>query len=295
MPNHKPFVLCSDEAAPTGEITTAQKLDVFAQPDVMVELLLSTRPRRSDQELPLAESRIEEELAWICSIENDNASLIEQCSRGLRLAYHAGYLFKNSDERASQRESLVDALVGVFTSVTPTTTLERILVTCEIPLLVLGLQVGSSQRHANWQTIIDNLSSICEENFDGEGMLASSDLCDFAEVLASMARMIQLADLVTPGTPLPKCILNQFQWAVRQQLVICMGNGRPIGGKSSRLTDEFVTLLLKLGGDPSDIRLAHHLGFLSESATGFTVELAVKAKRPKASFHSEWAQVAILR
>jgi hypothetical protein len=189
----------------------------------------------------------------------------------------------------------MDTLVGVMTSVTPTTTLQRMLMTCEIPLLVLSLQVGSSQRHVNRQTIVDKLSSICEEKFDGEGMLASSDLCDFAEILGSMARMIQLAEMVTPGTPLPKCILNQFQWGVRQLLVICMVNGQPIFGKSSRLTDEFVTLLLKLGGDPSDIRLAHHLGFLSESASGFTSELAKRARRPKASFHSEWAQVAILR
>ena len=295
MPIQKPFLQDPEEADRTVETANTHEVDIFTRPDEMVDLLLATQPYGLDHELRLVGSCIDEELAWICSIENGNASATEQCRRGLRLAYHAGYLFKNSDGRASQREDLMDALVDVITSDTPTTTLQRLLMTCELPLLVLGLQVGGSQRHANWQTIVNRLSSFCEENFDGEGMLASSDLCDFAEVLASMARMIQLTEMVTPGTPLPTCFLNQFQWAVRQLLVICMGNGRPFGGKSSRLTDEFVTLLLKLGGDPSDIRLAHHLGFLSKSAPDFTVELAEKASRPKASFHSEWAQVSILR
>ncbi len=294
MANQKPFVLIPDEAVPAGETASAPECDVFACPEEMVMLLLAAQPYRLDAELRLKEARIEKEFTWICSIATANAS-VDQCVRGLRLAYHAGHLFKNSDESSSQRGKLIDALVGVITSVTPTTTLQRILITCEIPLLVFGLQVGTSQSEVNRQTIVDKLTAICSEDFDGEGMLASSDLGELAEVLASMARMIQFVEMVTPGTSLPQCILNQFQWGVRQLLVICTSGGRPIGGKSSRLNDEFVTLLLKLGGDPSDVRLAHHLGFLSDSSSGFITELAVKSKRPKASFHSEWAQVAILR
>ena len=293
MANQKPIMLIPDEAVPAGETAPAPECDVFARPDEMVELLLAAQPYRLDAELRLTEACIEKELTWICSIRTGNAS-VEQCVRGLRLAYHAGHLFKNTGESSSQRGKLMHALICVITSVTPTTTLQRILITCEIPLLVLGLQVGTSRCEASRQTIVDKLTVICEEDFDGEGMLASSDLCELAEVLASIARMIQLVEIVTQ-TSLPQCILNQFQWAVRQLLVICTSDGRPIGGKSRRLNDEFVTLLLKLGGDPSDVRLAHHLGFRSDSVSGFTAELAVKAERPKASFHSEWAQVAILR
>jgi hypothetical protein len=296
MPNQKPLALIPVKTDRSTETATPQGFDVFARPDEMVELLLVTQPYRSDKMARLKESCLEEELTWICRIENGNDSAPEQCLRGLRLAYHAGHLFKNSNERSTQRrEKLIAGLVGVVTSVTPTTTLQRILVTCEIPLLVLGLQAGSFDCPANWQVIIEKLTLICDENFDGEGMLASSDICDFAEILASIARMIQLTGMVIPGTPLPNCILNQFQWAVRQLLVICTGDGRPMGGKSSRLNDEFVTLLLKLGGDPTDVRLANHLGFRSESTPGFTADLAVKAKRPNPSFHSNWAQVAILR
>ena len=294
MENQKPFVLIPDEAVPAGKTASAPECDVFTRPEEMVELLLAAQPYGLDAELRLKEAHIKKEFTWICSIATANAS-VDQCVRGLRLAYHAGHLFNNSDESSSQREKLTNALIGVVTSVTPTTTLQRILITCEIPLLVFGLQVGNLQSESNRQSIVDKLAAICSEDFDGEGMLASADLCELAEVLASMARMIQFVGMLTPGTSLPQCILDQFRWGVRQLLVICTSDGRPIGGKSSRLNDKFVTLLLKLGGDPSDVRLAHHLGFLSDSASGFITELALKAKRPKASFHSEWAQVAILR
>ncbi|MDC0574310.1 hypothetical protein OAO39_00105 [Pirellulaceae bacterium] len=287
-------MLIPDEAVPAGETAVAPECDVFSRPDELVELLLAAQPYCLDAELRLTEACIEKELTWICSIRTGSAS-IEQCVRGLRLAYHAGHLFKNNGESSSQRGKLINALVGIATSVTPTTTLQRILITCEIPLLVFGLQVGTSQLESNRQSIVDELAAICSEDFDGEGMLASANLCELAEVLASMARMIQFVGMLTPGTSLPQCILDQFRWGVRQLLVICMSDGRPIGGKFSRLNDRFVTFLLQLCGDPSDVRLAHHLGFLSDSASGFITELAVKAKLPKASFHSEWAQVAILR
>lgn len=287
MPNQKPFVLIPDAVATTHDC------DVFARPDKLVQMFIATQPYRRDTEFRLKEPRIEEELTWICGIRNDDISPVH-CIRGLRLAYHAGYLLKNADNPSRMRQKIRDALVSVVATAAVTTTKHRILIDCELPLLVLGLQNAGTTCDADWQTIVDKLSLICDRNFDGEGMLASSDLCDFAEVIASIARIIQLAAMVIPRSSLPKRILDQFQWAVRQLLVICTSDGRPFGD-SSRLDDEFVTLLLKLGGDPSDVRLAHHLGFLEDSASRFTSELASKANRPKCSFHSEWAQIAVLR
>ena len=298
MPRQKPLVLNPAELnrASVHSETTSQETDMFARPDEMVELLLATQPYSSDQWCRLSQSCIEEELAWFCSSKDGDTSASEHCWRALRLAYHAGYLLKTQDEQSIQRqENLLDALEGLCNSVTPTTSLQRVLLSCEIPLLVLGLQVETSRRLTDWHTIVKRLASICDEDFDGEGMLASSDLGDFAEVLASIARIIQLAGMGALGPPLPKGILNQFQWAVRQLLVICTADGHPFGAQSRQLSDDLVALLLKLGGDPSDVRLAHHLGFLSDSDRGFTADLAVRTKRPKASFHSEWAQVAVLR
>ena len=298
MPSQKPFAIITDDhnRARGHAETATQCTDMLSRPDEMVELLIKTQPYRSDQKFRLDESCMEDEFAWLCSFRIDNESTSKHFNRALRLAYHAGYLIKNRDEHSNQRqEDLLDALHGICDSFTPTTSLQRVLVSCEIPLLVLGLQVGTSRCLVNQQTIVDRLTSICNEEFDGEGMLASSDLCDFAEVLASLARIIQLAAMVNGGLPLPKSIFNQFQWAVRQLLVICTADGRPFGGKFDQLSGDFIALLLKLGGDPSDVRLAHHLGFLADFAEQFAAELSVKTKRPKSSFHSEWAQVAILR
>ncbi len=298
MPSQKPISIINDQhnRARDHAETAMQGTDMFLRPDKMVELLLKTQPYRTDQQSRLNESRIEAEFAWLCSFTSDNKSTSEHLRRALRLVYHAGYLLLNRDEHSNQRqENLLDALHGICDYSTPMTSLQRIIVSCEIPLLVLALQVGNSRCLANRQTIFDRLSSICNEEFDGEGMLASSDVCDFAEVLASMARIIQLAAIVTVGPPLPKSFLNQFQWAVRQMLVICTADGRPFRGKSDELSDDFIALLLKLGGDPSDVHLAHHMGFLSNFAEEFAADLSVETKRPKSSYHSEWAQVAILR
>ena len=160
MENQKPFELIADEAVPAGKTASPPECDVFARAEETVELLLAAQPYRLDAELRLKEARIEKEFAWICSIGTANASA-DQCVRGLRLAYHAGHLFKNSDESSSQRGKLINALVGVVTSTTPTTTLQRILITCEIPLLVFGLQVGTSQSESNRQSIVDKLAAIC--------------------------------------------------------------------------------------------------------------------------------------
>ncbi|MBT4692272.1 MAG: hypothetical protein HOB73_02900 [Planctomycetaceae bacterium] len=199
------------------------------------------------------------------------------------------------DQAIPHEKKLLDALVRVCNSVVPTSTLQRLLISCEIPMLLLGFRAENSPRVAPWETIIDRLGSICDEAFDGEGMMASSELSDFAEVLASLARMIQLANLVNPGVRLPNGILHQFQWAVRQLLLIYFADGLLLGGQPRQLGDDLIAVLLKLGGDPSDVRLARHLGLLWDSEGAFAAELAIGAKRPQASFHSEWAQVAVLR
>jgi hypothetical protein len=298
MPSQKPSVLNRDRENPVNGDTSilSQGMELFTRPEKMVELLLKTQPYHCDQDIRLSENRLAEELAWLVSWDDDGKSESEHLRRALRLAYHAGYLLKNHDEQSNQQyEKLLDALRGLCNCFAPTTSLQRVVVLCEIPLLALGLQVGSQCHFADRQAIYDRLSSICNDDFDGEGMLASSDLCDFAEVLASLARIIQIVRSVTAVPPLPEAVLNQFQWAVRQLLVICSGNGVPFGGKDIPLSGELVALLLKLGGDPSDVRLAQHLGLLSEPGHEFTASLVAKTKRPKSSFHSEWAQVAILR
>jgi hypothetical protein len=269
---------------------------MFARPEEMVELLWKTQPYNSDNEIRLNESRFAEELTWFFSLKNDVAAPTEDFGRVLRITYHAGYLLKNPTEQNKRScVALLDCLDAFINSFRPTTTLQRVLVLCEIPLLRQVLQNDASCRFADWQAIVDNLCSIWSNDFDGEGMLASSDLDDFAEVLGSMARIIHLSDAVTADTPIPETILNEFQWAVRQLLLICMGDGRIFGGKGGQLNVELVAMLLKLGGDPSDVRLADHLGLLSNPVTEFGTSLAVQAKRPPSTFHSEWAQVAILR
>ena len=166
MPNQNPFLLVPGEANRTGENTSAQQSDMFMGSDKMVELLLATQPYDLDPEVRPVASSIEEELAWIHSLENGTAVSTEQCRRGIRLAYYAGHLFKNSDQNVCDQDDLMGELVGVITSTTPTTTLQRILITCEMPLLALGLQPGRSHRHAEMQRIINKLSSICEEKFE---------------------------------------------------------------------------------------------------------------------------------
>jgi hypothetical protein len=298
MLSPKPSVIAKDQSSrESGDISTVSPgLDMFARPEVMVELLRETQPYRSEKEIRLSDSRITEELAWILSVEKDDKVDFGHFGRALRLAYHAGFILNNRNGQPNHRqENLLEALQGLGNSFTPTTLLQRLLASCEMPLLLLGLEVQTSRRLAEWPAIVDSLTSIYNGDFDGEGMLASSDLGDFSEVMASMARIMQLAGTVTTGPRLPESVLNQFQWSVRQVLVICAGDGRPFGGDGNRLNGDLVAMLLKLGGDPSDVRLAQHLGLLSDRIEDFTEMLAVEAKRPRSSFHSEWAQVAILR
>ena len=298
MPIQKQFALLVDSHSRAGgdASVVSQDVEMFAIPEKMVELLLETQTYQSEKEIWLDEKRIAEELVWLCSLENGNKPDSEQFLRALRLVYYAGYLLKNPNEQSNRRqEKLLDGLHEICNSFTPTTTLQRVLLLCEIPLLMLGLQTETSRYLVDAQIIIERMTSIVIDDFDGEGMLVSSELGDFAEVLASFARIIQIHSMLAVVPPLPETILNHFQWSVRQLLLICMGDGRLFGGKENQVSVVFVELLLKLGGDPSDVRLAQRLGLLSEPVPEFTTKIAVKAKRPTSSFHSEWAQLAILR
>ncbi|MBT4010876.1 MAG: hypothetical protein HOF15_01030 [Planctomycetaceae bacterium] len=298
MPTQKPHVLIAghDDCEMIDASPVTQVLDTFARPENMVKLLLTTQPYYSEYEIRLSESGIAEEMSWMFSLMNEAQLGSDDVRRVLRLAYHAGYLLEKREGLSNQQyERLLDALLGTCNAVTPTTTLQRLQISCEIPLLVFVSVVGDSRRLSDLQIIVDSFASICRDDFDGEGMLASPDLGDFAEVLGTMARIIRLASTVLVDMPLPECILNQFQWAVRQLLVICMGDRQHFGGKCQQLNEEFVASLLKLGGDSSDVRLARHLGLLSDPAAGFGASTSAETKRPRSSFHSEWSQIAILR
>ncbi|HIA61884.1 MAG TPA: hypothetical protein EYN93_03145 [Planctomycetaceae bacterium] len=147
MPSQKPFAIITDDHnRARGHAETATKCtDMLSRPDEMVELLIKTQPYRSDQKFRLDESCIEDEFAWLCSFRIDNESTSTHFHRALRLAYHAGYLIKNRDEPSNQRqEDLLDALHGICDSFTPTTSLQRVLVSCEIacklePLVALPI------------------------------------------------------------------------------------------------------------------------------------------------------------
>ena len=297
MSHHKPYVSNSDgQNIPSEEdYSTSEKIVISARPDELIEVFLSTQPYRSDQQIWLNEKSFNSEATWLYSFNKD-ALLKGDCLRLLRVAYHAQYYAISNREVANdQRGKPLDILCEVGRSAIPMKMLQRLLVLCELPLVILRSQVSTDHQLADWGTIVDRLTLICEEGFDGEGMIASADVGDFADVIASLVRIIRLAAAGNSGQVLPKCVLNQFQWGVRQLLVTSSGDGHPFGEKFKHLSRDFVSLVLKLGGDPSDVRLAHHLGLLSDSSTEFTQELAVAAKRPESSFHSEWAQVAVLR
>jgi hypothetical protein len=298
MPSQKLSALNGDSQSRvrSDRSTVSQLIEMFALPEEMVELLLETQTDQSEKEIRLSSTRIAEELIWLSSFKNGNQSESDEILRAVRLGYHAGYLLKNPNGLSNLRdENLLEGLHEICNSFTPTTTLQRLLLLCEIPLLRLGMQTGTSCHLAEGQAIIDSMTAIVIDDFDGEGMLVSSELSDFAEVLASTSRIVQIVNMLSGVPPLPELISNHFQWSVRQFLLICMGDGRLFGGTGNLVNSVFVELLLKLGGDPSDVRLAQSLGLRSGSAGEFASPLVVKARRPRSAFHSEWAQIAILR
>ncbi len=170
-------------------------------------------------------------------------------------------------------------------------------------LLVAGVEIPSvlsqvSPENNKLKKIIKRAASLlsdsADELFDENGLITARHLPRFAAIMAVWARCFHGVRKKSLNLKLKKTFVNRFEWAVRQLLSLSDGN-RHITTLSEegklKLSREFVQLLLFLGGDSSDSRLAAQLGYPQKEFQKRVADHYL----PESSLHSEESQIAVMR
>lgn len=130
--------------------------------------------------------------------------------------------------------------------------------------------------------------------FDEQGIIKARHFPWYAAILATWTRCYAAVGRKQLNLKLKKRFVNTYEWAVRQLLIFSNGN-RGITSLSEshdiELPKDFISQLLKFGGDVSDRRLASRLGYAQREFNKAVVDHYL----PEATAHSSSSQVAVLR
>ena len=130
--------------------------------------------------------------------------------------------------------------------------------------------------------------------FDEEGVIGSRHFPQYAAIVATWTRCFAASRRKQINLKLKKGFIATFEWTARH-LLLCSNGKRAIsdlaGGGEIKLAKPFVALLLKLGGDLSDKRLASHMGYTQRK---FPNPIA-HHHLPDATIHSADSQIGVMR
>lgn len=169
-----------------------------------------------------------------------------------------------------------------------------LIVGVEIPSVLSQVCPENSKLTKNFKRAASLLSDSSDELFDENGLINGRHFPRFAAIMAVWARCFYGGRKKSLNLKLKKAFVNRFEWAVRQLLSLS-GGDRHITTLSEegklKLSKEFVELLLFLGGDSSDRRLAAQLGYPQKEFKKRVADHYL----PECSLHSEESQIAVLR
>ncbi len=169
--------------------------------------------------------------------------------------------------------------------------------------LVVGVEIPAvlSQVASNDEVVKELLEEAAsllmrssEKLFDSQGIIKAKHYGVLGSVMAVWARCFWGVRTKHLNLKLKKSFVNTFEWGVRQLLGLTDGQRRlPALSESTpvRISKTFVGMLLYLGGDLSDRRLAAHVGFPQKEFKQRVADHYL----PDATLHSEPAQLSVMR
>jgi len=164
----------------------------------------------------------------------------------------------------------------------------------EIPAVLAGISPDNKAVRKLLKGSASLLAESANVLFDEEGVVRARHFSWYAAIVATWTRCIAASRRKQINLKLKKHFIATFEWTARQ-LLLCSNGKRAISeladGGEIKLAKPFIALLLKLGGDLSDRRLASHMGytqreFLNPSEHHFL---------PDATLHSAESQVVVMR
>ena len=161
----------------------------------------------------------------------------------------------------------------------------------EIPTVLVALYPDWQVTSALVPRIRTSLQEESELELDGEGLIHAKNWNQYASLLACWARTSWLILEYCENLKLPSSFDAQLQWAIRHLLLLSNSQGELRFTDRRQLSRPFVKKLLHIAGDAGDLRIAVDARLAQKKGH----KGKSKGKRPAASLHSEWAQIAILR
>ena len=164
----------------------------------------------------------------------------------------------------------------------------------EIPAVLSAISSNNAKVRQLMSSAALLLNKSADLLFDNEGVIKARYFPKYAAIVATWTRCFRALRSKQVNLKLKKRFVTTYEWSVRQ-LLLCSTGRRSITTLSAdgeiKLAKPFVALMLELGGDISDKRLANRLGFTQQKISKQLPDHYL----PDATLHSSDSGVTVMR